>query len=122
MRTAIALVLVFLVGAPVPGEPGVMDGNKLKEGLDNFEKMSRHTATNEEVFAHLGAQGYVAGVADSYEVLGVVCVPSKVTLGQLQDVVLKYLDAHPEGRHNIAASLVLKALTEAFPCGKAKAP
>jgi hypothetical protein len=32
------------------------------------------------------------------------------------DVVLKYLDAHPETRHRSFRLLALEALKEAFPC------
>lgn len=44
------------------------------------------------------------------------CVPSRVTNQQVIDVVLKYLEAHPETRHFEAGSIVASAIHEAFPC------
>jgi hypothetical protein len=42
-------------------------------------------------------------------------ISEKVELAQLRDVVLKYLDEHPEDRHLHAAVLVQSALAKAFP-------
>ncbi len=67
---------------------------------------------------------YVAGVADMLSVIskteagGIkpLCIPAKVSLGQLRNVVVKYLKAHPEGTHRAAVVQVTVALGEAFPC------
>lgn len=66
--------------------------------------------------------GFVAGVADSFD-----CADTNfgytwdrdqynVTVGQLKKVSEKYLRDHPESLHLAAASLVARALSEAFPC------
>ena len=45
------------------------------------------------------------------------CVPeARVALGQLTDVVIKYLRDHPEERHLHGAVLVITAVSDAFPC------
>jgi hypothetical protein len=44
------------------------------------------------------------------------CEPVAVTQGQVRDVTVAFLRAHPEIRHLAAASLVAKALAEAWPC------
>lgn len=44
------------------------------------------------------------------------CIPERVTQGQLQDVVVKYLESQPSRRHLPAGILVTVALAEAFPC------
>lgn len=44
------------------------------------------------------------------------CLPEKGTQGQLQDVVVKYLESQPSRRHLPAGILVTVALAEAFPC------
>lgn len=41
---------------------------------------------------------------------------NKVTLGQIKDIVQKYLEAHPEKRHYTANVLVRLALLEVFAC------
>ena len=67
--------------------------------------------------------GSVAGIADaeSYEAANNktpprYCHPNDATLGQITDVVRLYLEKHPEERDASAASLVVYALREAFPC------
>jgi hypothetical protein len=69
---------------------------------------------------------YVAGVADVLYSLAEdgssfagfrPCLPTTgVNVSQLADVVIRYLRAHPELRHETAASLVAEALTAAFRC------
>ena len=67
--------------------------------------------------------GYIIGVSDTADTLAVwkgfaesICTPQGVTSGQLQKVVVKHLNEHPEKLHLRASSLVLNVLTEAFPC------
>lgn len=47
-----------------------------------------------------------------------VCVPDKVTLERMKKIVVKYLEEHPDQLRLGAASLVLIALNQAFPCNK----
>jgi hypothetical protein len=85
---------------------------------------------------HDGARGYctgyVAGVADALMAVTAlkanglaipsVCLPMKgqvehgVAPDQVRDVVVQYLTAHPETRHQTAGGLALLALQAAFPC------
>ena len=67
--------------------------------------------------------GYVVGVLAGVEFVegatkGVqtICIPDSATAGQVRDVVVRYLDAHPEKRHLHAGGLVWAALSAAFPC------
>jgi Rap1a immunity proteins len=64
--------------------------------------------------------GYIDGVIDrndlAYVHKSVVCVPSDVTNGQEEQIVMKYLNDHPERLHYAAALLVLEAMHQAFPC------
>jgi Rap1a immunity proteins len=46
----------------------------------------------------------------------VYCTPKTVTNGQIQQVVTKYLNEHPEDLHIDASLLIGKALTAAYPC------
>ena len=67
---------------------------------------------------------YVMGVADMVDTLGEIevsgfspiCIPTKVSVGQLGRVVQSYLNVHPEKTHMKAVVLVVSALREAFPC------
>lgn len=70
-------------------------------------------ANSEAVF-----QGYVVGIVDSLQKAGSssVCMPARVTVGQVTAVAKKYLNDHPEDLHYSAAGLVTYALQKAFPC------
>ena len=68
--------------------------------------------------------GYIMGVVDSRPKDGKTakildwpyCVPGGVNGGQITDTVIKWLTNNPEKRHFVAASLIIAALSEAFPC------
>ncbi|MBS0524171.1 MAG: hypothetical protein JSS04_11115 [Proteobacteria bacterium] len=67
--------------------------------------------------------GYTAGIYDMInflETTGAVaklhCFPSGITRLQIHDVVVRYLQDHPEQRRAGAAALVRDALQEAWPC------
>lgn len=59
--------------------------------------------------------GYVDGVASKLDLLQQIELPTGVTHGQLQDVVVKYLKDHPETRNQDAVVLTVRALVAAFP-------
>jgi Rap1a immunity proteins len=75
-------------------------------------------------YARTLARGYLMGMSDLYsdmQRLGYVpwsiCFPDNGrTDEQLADTVQKYLLEHPESRDVDAGGLVLRALTDAFPC------
>jgi hypothetical protein len=67
---------------------------------------------------------YVEGVKDilnylrEHRISGVrlPCMPSHVTLGQLQDVTVRFIRNNPQFYHLSAAPAVYAALVSAFPC------
>ena len=61
-------------------------------------------------------QGIVAGYSDMLSLNGQICKPLSVTVGQVSDVVVKFLREHPANRHYSAASIARFALKNAFPC------
>ena len=73
--------------------------------------------TSSDVYDRIFAQGYVAGVADAaYGTL--YCPVPGITLGQLVDMTKSLLEKNPDQRHKTADSLVMHAITAAFPCAK----
>jgi hypothetical protein len=44
------------------------------------------------------------------------CIPSGIEAGQIKDIVIGFLQRHPERRHVGAAGLVAHAIADAFPC------
>lgn len=79
------------------------DGNKL------LRELTGDTAER------LAALGYVAGVHDSHRTVS-HCTPDNVTLGQLTEMVVQFLQANPNIRHETADVLVSGMLQQVFPC------
>lgn len=44
------------------------------------------------------------------------CIPPQVENGQILDIVASYMDAVPAQRHESARTLIMEALSLAFPC------
>ena len=82
------------------------DGNKLLSDMEENVNTSR-----------MYALGYVAGVVDSLNQV-VFCLPSTVTVGQLNDMIRNYLRNTPAERHLPADVIISKAFGVAFPCKK----
>ena len=68
--------------------------------------------------------GYTSAIYDMINLLETTnvtaklhCFPSGVTRLQIRDVIVRYLQNHPEQRHRGAAGLIRDALQEAWPCG-----
>ena len=71
--------------------------------------------------ARMWARGYVIGVADQVNahantagIPNIVPESSKITQGQLYDIVKLFLQNHPNTRHLPAATLIYQALQETF--------
>lgn len=65
--------------------------------------------------------GFITGVVDSTEGLRSLqgkpyCVPENVTIGQLNAIVLAYLQSHDSTRTLAASVLVVGALSETYGC------
>ncbi len=66
---------------------------------------------------------YIRGAADAIDLNDIerriFCPPVGVTVGQMLDVSLAYIQRNPEERHYRTIILVSFALMNAFPCKKA---
>lgn len=67
--------------------------------------------------------GYISGVVDAIEYYQVgkgaeksVCLPKEASIGQVKEIVVRYLTQHPDQRNNTASSLVWDAVRNAYPC------
>lgn len=110
-KLLISIAIVSGVGTPaMASEPALMfnNGNML---------LADCTGSTSGVSQCIG---YLKGVADALRSLGLadglrtVNVPVGVTGGQLKDIVVQYIQEHPEMRHVAAAQLVYIALGRAF--------
>ena len=66
---------------------------------------------------------YIKGVFDFHQTLvgskkikPLFCKPTDVDLGQLARTIIEYIEANQEKAEKTASSLILPALSEAFPC------
>ena len=75
-----------------------------------------------EQFSAGACMGYVVAVAeitDSGYLQGYrSCIPARVTKGQLEDVVKKYIAKHADYRQYVGYQAIVLALVESFPCEK----
>lgn len=72
--------------------------------------------TTRAEFYELICMGYVSGVADTLILERNVCPPDNYTNGQTLSVVMKFLKTNPEITHHAAPTLILQALSGAWPC------
>ena len=45
------------------------------------------------------------------------CVPPRLPHHQMREIVIAYIEEHPEDRHGSAGSIIARSLRMAFPCG-----
>jgi hypothetical protein len=107
---ALTMLAVASVQARADTDKAFYSGNELLKACEDH---------------NLICPGYIAGVVDGaraiahWEKLGNpgFCTPDNgVTLGQLRRIAENYMRANPQNLHLTASSLVLNAITEAFPC------
>lgn len=106
MKKTIAATAAFIA---MSAQAYFIDGNQL---LSNMESPT----AAERTFAIGLAVGAVDAVQNE-----IVCVPEKVTAKQISDIARAYLVLNPSVRHKPAAILVVKAVSDIWPC-KAKNP
>lgn len=99
-RAAVALWITLSFSA----QAEFWDGNKL------LERLNSTNLTNQGM-----ALGYIMGVSDTMQGVN-HCPPANATAGQLQDMVLNYLNNVPAQRHKTGDEIVLMVLRTAFPC------
>lgn len=118
MRIAILLTMVLFVTADSAPSKRVhadlIEGNGLLEACTSRAPLQ-------------GAMciGYIRGVIDGENMMGtalnnkpLVCLSEGVTLGQVQDVVVKYLKDNPTERNKPSAGLIGIAAATAWPCSQ----
>ncbi len=110
MRFSVAVLAVHV--ATFPAHASVFyDGSSL------LEHCNSRTAVGGGI-----CFGFIIGAADSFNCKQPILdgfrwhSPKGAKAGQIEKVVVKYLNEHPEKLHLSASSLVAAALSEAFPC------
>ena len=72
--------------------------------------------------------GYISGasqglasilaITSRQKKMALICIPTKVTTGQKQDIFIQYLKNNPKDRHKMAFLLFVGSMKEAYPCPK----
>lgn len=110
------MLLLAGLATMVPAQAYFITGQMLKDALEASDRLKNgNPQAQDEREAQFG-RGFVAGVADSALDGLRYCSPGDATLGQFNEVALRYLRAHPDAMPKTASSVVLQALIEAYPC------
>lgn len=111
------LILITLLLSPflASASAGFVSGTELREwgeALARSETGDVRLTDPQEVGQF---DGYIQGVVDNS--LGtLLCVPDGVKLGQLETMVMKFLESNPQFWNYSGDLLVTKALIGTFPC------
>jgi hypothetical protein len=108
-----ALVVALMLGWSKPGLSEVRTGYLSHNQLLTFCTTPAY---------ELACRSYIAGVVDASIAFQnviprrIICIPVGVTVTQLRDVAIHYLQAHPEEQDYSAGDEVSFAISQAFPC------
>jgi hypothetical protein len=116
------MLAIVLVGAPLAAQDSASAGSS--EAVGGFESAGQllRKCRESSSFGRSYCFAYLAATADaarSYRVWlgrGDPCLPSDLTLGRLADIFEAHLIDNPSLTNAQAASVVVAALQEAFPC------
>ncbi|HEJ9093844.1 Rap1a/Tai family immunity protein [Serratia odorifera] len=109
---AVVLLVSFAANA------GFYSGSALLSESEGYVKNKNGTATVAQALDGGMFMGYVAGVFDTYSMQGNrnICPDTGMSVGMASDAVMQYLNEHPEQLHYSAPSVIMLALSSAFPC------
>lgn len=109
MTRAAALILALAALAATPAKAETNIATDTGNGLLNV-------CNDNDLLLLCG--GYIVGMRDGFQMLapGLYCEPPGVSNGQVKDIVVNYLQAHPESRHKSSYILAFAALYSAWPC------
>jgi hypothetical protein len=124
MRTAIIcgalLALTTMMMGSVPASAAAtMTGSDVYRGC----VLLAYPPTSPPPSGDILVQGYCAGAVSAVALTSPnVCPPSGWITGQAVAVVLRFLNMHPERRHESFFALALEALVREWPCKKPQQP
>ena len=127
-----AIIAIFYLPQAFGGWNGSMLLKNCKNDAEDYYLSESDSLSNEAkkkfleaVLGSASCKGYLAGVFDtldesdsSKEDINKSCIPYTVTYQKKRQVVLKYLNDHPEKLHLSAVALVIESLKVNYPCKK----
>lgn len=112
-KIAVIAAMLMVLIAPLETKAQYFNGNQIMDTIRKKDSSS---------FSDGVLTGYVAAVYDAMSAEDKkrleICVPSRVTLGQLMEVFAKFMKQNPEVWDKNASALVTVALMQSFPCPK----
>jgi hypothetical protein len=120
------IVAVLFAGLALPvvrADSFFKDGYKLRylcQGQQRFDRAETLAEMNQAGREAAECFGYIVGVLDGLDTAGQspLCAPPGVRVGQVEELITRYLNIHIERLHQPAADLIVAALKPAFPCIK----
>ena len=111
-RLALKALSLILITAPVFAQPAT--------GLSGNDALARCTTTS-ELASPAYCLGYLQGASFMLEVMLRThnlpgCIPPNATAAQLKDVFVKYLEDHPNIRHEPESVLFVMAVADSWAC------
>lgn len=110
-----AAVAAYALVPAASGQTGVHD---LRTGNDLYD-FCKTDAAWAGLICMVLIQGVTEGVSGAFvyrHLKPPFCIPSSVTKGQLEAVVVHWMEVHPDKRHLPATAIVEVAIEQAFPC------
>jgi len=114
-KIILGLLLVF---SHATASAQFISGNQLREWLAADNRLENGVKSHLDYTSSASGRFYITGVAETFSLLGMMCLPDGVTAGQIHAVVAKYLKENPEKWNSDANAIVYVALSSAFPCPK----
>lgn len=122
----LALILAVMAGAQVKTPPKkkryaeaaiIWNGNQLHNLCEHYKTDKLKGSIGPGCFMYIaGATQTLIFSGEDTEVMMSPCPGKGVTQEQIADVVIKWMDDHPEKRDLPAPYIVMKSLSDAFPC------
>ena len=107
------LCAVLVVGMAGPAAAVFLSGNHFQDANQLLAKCQG------DIIKHAVCLDYVEGVVDTLvKFRGRTCIPPSVIAKQVMDITVAWIKANPSKRHFSASTVVVIALSEAFPCKK----
>ncbi len=121
MKSVLAILMLAAAMLASPAWADFIDGHRLAKWGQEVRKFRAQAADSGQP-QHVNwsstqvaiFMGFVSGVYDASGERG--CTPESLTGREVFDVVIAYLEQHPEQHHLSGSRLVADSLQQAFPC------
>jgi hypothetical protein len=110
-----ALSFVAALAMPGVSQAEFWDGYKLKELADADDRTDIGNVQFTDYQRAARLSGFVVGVYDTTQGI-LVCAPNGLKVGQIVAMVKKFVRENPDQWNRAASTLVINALSSAFPC------